>query len=158
VDDLPELGAGDLLFLLVGDLVEEVRLLRDVAGAEEQQAVAGQAVASGAAGFLVVALDVFRQVVVDDPADVGLVDAHAEGDGGADDAGVVAEKLFLVGGAFLGGEAGVVGTGGKAAAGEGLGHAFGGGAAGAVDDAALGSRLRTKSMICFSGWSFGMTR
>ena len=80
MDDLAELGAGDLPLVLVGDLVDEMRLLRDVAGAEQQQAIAGQAVAAGAAGFLIVALDVFRQVVVDDPADVGLVDAHAEGD------------------------------------------------------------------------------
>jgi hypothetical protein len=71
----------------------------------------------------------FGQVVVDDPADVGLVDAHAEGDGRADDAHVVAQEEFLVAGAFLGLEAGVVRAGGEPASGEGLGDAFGGRAA-----------------------------
>ncbi len=75
-------------------------LLDHVAGAEEQHAFAGQAVAAGAAGFLVVALDVFGQIVMDDEADVGLVDAHAEGDGGADDAHFVAQEKFLVLGAL----------------------------------------------------------
>ena len=136
--DLAQLGAGDGLLVLVGDLGEEVGLLGDVAGAEEQEAVPGQAVAPGAAGFLVVALDVFRQVVMNDPADVGLVDAHAEGDGRADDAGLVPEEKILVAGPLGGIEAGVVGPRTEAAAGERLGDALGGGAAGAVDDAALG--------------------
>ena len=132
-----ELGAGDLALLLVGDLVDEVRLFGDIAAAVEQEAVAGQAVASGAAGLLVVALDVFGQVVVDHPADVGLVDAHAEGDRGADDLHLVAQEKLLVFGAFLVAEPGVVGPGGEAAVGERLGHALGGGARGAIDDAAL---------------------
>ena len=137
VDDLPKLGAGNVLLLFVGDFIEEVRLLRDVAAAEEEQAIAGEAVAAGATGFLIVALDIFGQVVVDDPADIGFVDAHAEGDGRADDPRIVAEKLLLIFAALGGGEAGVVGAGGETAAGEGFGDAFGGGAARAVNDAAL---------------------
>ena len=137
VHDLAQLGPRDLLLLRVGHLVEEMRLLRDVARAEQQQAVARQPVAPGPAGLLVVALDVFRQVVVDDPAHIGFVDAHAEGDGCADDAGVVAQEALLVPGALLGAESGVVGPGRKAAAGQRLGQALRGGAAGAVDDAAL---------------------
>src|ERR1019366_2965953 len=125
------------LLLFVGDLVEEMRLLGDVAGAEEQQTVAGQAIAPGAAGLLVVALDILGEVVVDDPADVGLVDAHAEGDRGANDAGVVAQKAFLVAIALVAGEAGVVGAGGEAAADQRFGQTLRGGAARAVDDAAL---------------------
>ena len=135
--DLAELRAGDLLLLRIGDLVEEMRLLRDVAGAEEQEAIAGQTIAARAAGFLIVAFDVLRQIVVDDPADVGLVDAHAEGDRGADDARVVAEKCLLVARALGGVEAGVVGLGGETAARERFGHALRGCAARAIDDAAL---------------------
>ena len=71
-------------------------MFHHVAGAEEQQAFARQAVAARAAGFLVITFDVFRQVVVDDEADVRFVDAHAEGDGRADDAHFVAQKQFLV--------------------------------------------------------------
>ena len=44
---------------------------------------AGSAVASGAADLLVVGLDRRRHVGMDDEAHVRLVDAHAEGDGGA---------------------------------------------------------------------------
>ena len=79
-----------------GFFVNELRLLDHVAGAEEQDAFAGQSVAARAAGFLVIALDVFRQIVVDDEADVRLVDAHAEGDGRADHPHVVAQEKFLM--------------------------------------------------------------
>ena len=101
VDHLLELGARDLLFLLAGLLVNEELLLHHVAGAEEQDALARQSVAAGAAGFLVVALDILRQVVVDDEADVRLVDAHAEGDGGADHPHLVAQEQLLVPRALL---------------------------------------------------------
>ena len=83
VDHLLQLLAGDLLLAWVRLLVDESHLLYGVAGVEEEQAFAGQAVAPGAAGFLIVALDGLRQVVVDDEPDVRFVDAHAEGDGGA---------------------------------------------------------------------------
>src|SRR2546429_5994777 len=49
----------------------------------QQQAFARQPVAARAAGFLVIALDVLRQVVVDHEADVRLVDPHPERDRGA---------------------------------------------------------------------------
>ncbi len=77
-------------------------------GAEKQQALARQTVAPGAPGFLVVALDVLRQIVVNDEADVRLVDAHAEGDRRADDVHFVAQKELLVLRAHLGVEPGVI--------------------------------------------------
>jgi hypothetical protein len=69
----------------VADLLDEVELLRNIRGAEEKNALGREPVTPGAAGFLIVALDVLRQIVVDDETDVGLVDAHAESHGGADD-------------------------------------------------------------------------
>ena len=51
----------------------------------EKNGATGQAVAAGAADLLVEGLDRCGQRGVDDGADVGLVDAHAEGDGGDDD-------------------------------------------------------------------------
>ena len=51
----------------------------------EQDGAGGLAVASGAADLLVVGLDGAGERGVDDGADVGFVDAHAEGDGGDDD-------------------------------------------------------------------------
>ena len=92
MDHLLQLFAGDLLLLRVGLFVDEMRLLHHVAGAEKQHAFARQSVAAGAAGFLVVAFDVLRQVVMDDEADVRFVDAHAEGDGRADHAHFVAQE------------------------------------------------------------------
>src|SRR5665213_859088 len=108
VDHLLQLFAGDLLFLRAGLFVNEHGLLHHVAGAEEQDAFARQAVAARAAGFLIIALDVFRQIVVDDKTDVRLVDAHAEGDGRANHAHVVAQKKFLMLAALLRRQPGVI--------------------------------------------------
>ncbi len=110
MDHLAELLAGDLALVRIGFLLDEGDLLGDVAGGEEQEALGGQAVASGAPGLLVIALGVLRQIVMDDEADVRLIDAHAEGDGGADDLDLVAQEALLVFRALLGGEPGVVGT------------------------------------------------
>ena len=57
---------------------EEEALDALVLGLVEQHAVGGHAVAAGAAGLLVVALERAREVVVDDEAQVLLVDAEAE--------------------------------------------------------------------------------
>ena len=70
--------------------------------------VGGQAVAPGAARFLVVRLDALRQRQVGDEAHIGLVYAHAEGDGGDDDDAVLAQEALLVPAAGFGGQAGVI--------------------------------------------------
>ena len=49
-----------------------------------------------------------RRRVVDDSADIGFVDAHAEGDRGDHDHAVFVEKAMLIVAAHLGREAGVV--------------------------------------------------
>src|SRR3546814_18401906 len=69
------------------------------------------AVAAGTAGCLVVALDRLGQVEVGDEAYVGLVDAHAEGDGGDDHHALVAQETALVLRARRRIQAGVVGQG-----------------------------------------------
>ena len=74
------------------------------------------AIATGAADFLGVVFEGFREVVVVDGADVGFIDPHAEGDGGADDGGFSGHEGFLDFGAGLGAEAGVVGAGVEAVA------------------------------------------
>jgi hypothetical protein len=123
------------VLLRVLDLVDEELQLHDVPAAEVENARGGQAVSAGTARFLVVVLDGLRQVAVKDEADVGFVDAHAEGDGGDDDVDVVPVEGFLVPGPLQVPEAGVVGEGLDAVAGEeggGRFHVFSGGA---VDDA-----------------------
>jgi hypothetical protein len=54
-----------------------------------------KAIASGSADLLVVRLDTGREGCVDDGADVGFVDAHAEGDRGYDDFKFAAEEVAL---------------------------------------------------------------
>jgi hypothetical protein len=67
-------------------LAEKEVLLHALVGVEvEQRCARGESVAAGAADLLVVALDGVGQLVVDDEARVGLVDAHAERFGGDDD-------------------------------------------------------------------------
>jgi hypothetical protein len=80
-----------------------------------EDGAAGQAIASGAADLLVEGFERAGQRGVDDGADVGLVDAHAEGDGGDDDfelAGLEGVLDALADARF---EAGVVGGGGEVA-------------------------------------------
>ena len=99
---------------LVFDPVDEEVLLPLVAVGVEQDALAGQAVASGAARLLIVAFERLGQVVVHDQPHVGLVDAHAEGDGRHDDERVVADELFLRLAAQRGVQPGMVGQRGQA--------------------------------------------
>jgi len=88
----------EVVHLAVGEGVEE-----DGAG--------WLAIASGAADLLVVLLDGTGKCGVDDSADVRLVDAHAEGDGGDDDLEFSGEELALDTLASDWVEAGVVGLG-----------------------------------------------
>ena len=55
-----------------------------------------RAIASGASGFLVIAFDTLRQIEVRHEADIGLVDAHAEGDGRHHDHAFLALETRLV--------------------------------------------------------------
>ena len=120
-----EFGGGGVVAL-----EEEVVHLAVGEGVEEDGA-GGLAVASGAADLLVVGLDGAGEGDVDDGADVGLVDAHAEGDGGYDYFEFADEEVALDSLAGGGVEAGVVGGGFGA---EGGGQLFGGFAGGGVDD------------------------
>ena len=67
----------------------------DVVRAKQGQRFGGRPVAPRAADLLVIRLDRFRQVGMGDPADVGLVDPHAEGDRGHDDQAVLALEALL---------------------------------------------------------------
>ena len=72
------------------------RSMHHVAQAVGHPRIGGQAVAAGAAGFLVIALDALGQIEVRDEAHVGLVDAHAEGDGGDHHDALLAQEALLV--------------------------------------------------------------
>src|SRR5262249_29044250 len=107
------------------------------ARAEQQHAFAGQTVAARAASFLIIALDVFRQVVMDDEPDVGFVDAHAECDRGAYHPHFVAQKKFLMLRTLSRGQAGVIRLGRETVFIEAVRDALGGFAALAINDSAL---------------------
>src|ERR1700674_3691174 len=83
-DDAIELLAGDVSLLGRGLFVDATLVADCVALREEHQAFGGIAVATSTAGLLVVTLDILGQLVVDDEANVRLVDAHPEGDRRAD--------------------------------------------------------------------------
>ena len=57
--DLLQLGVGDLLLFRIMLLVDELRLLDDISGAEEKQTFAGQSIASGPAGPRIITLQYF---------------------------------------------------------------------------------------------------
>ncbi len=88
--------------------LDQLALLHHVLEAVGQPGGGRIAVAAGAAGLLVVALDRLRQVQVGHEAHVGLVDAHAEGDRGHDHDPVLAQEAGLVRGARGGVHARVV--------------------------------------------------
>ena len=90
-------------------VVDHAALVHNVGQAVAHPGVGRQTVAPGAAGFLVVTLDVLRQIEVRDEAHVGLVDAHAERDGGHHHDPVLAQETVLVAPAHRGVEPGVVG-------------------------------------------------
>ena len=72
--------------------VDEMDLFGDVAGAEKQHAFARQSVAPGPARFLIIALEIFRQIVMHNETNVRFVDAHAERDRRRDHSDVVPQK------------------------------------------------------------------
>ena len=103
-----------------------------------------QTITAGTPGFLVVGFQALGQIEVGDEAHVGLVDAHAEGDGGDHDQPFLVEETLLVGGAHVIGQAGVIGQGRKTLVAELLGHLLHLLARHAVDDAGIAATLGQK--------------
>ena len=102
----------------VGEVVER----QEVVGTDQGLAESGQPVAAGAADLLRQVLQALRQVVVDHPADVRLVDPHAEGDGGDDHRVRRVQEPVLHPGPLGVFHAGVVGEGRQSRLGQGRGH------------------------------------
>ena len=96
------------LGIIFAELIDKELLDEAVLIAEENHAARGLAVAASAAGLLVIGFERAGHVVMDDEADVGLVDAHAESVGGDGDGAGGLHELFLVGGAGCGVHATVI--------------------------------------------------
>ena len=103
------------------------------------------AVAPGAPRLLVVSFQALGDVVVDDEAHVGLVDAHAEGDGGHDDVDFLHQEVILRLCACGGVQSGVVALRLDVVGAQHLGQVFHLLARETVDDAALAGVLLDES-------------
>src|SRR5439155_17747083 len=76
MDHLLQLRPSDRRFLFAL-FIDEMELLGDVAGAEEQYAFTGQTVAPGPAGLLIIALQIFRQIIMHNETYGRFIDAHS---------------------------------------------------------------------------------
>src|SRR6266436_3953560 len=95
MNHLLKLRSGDSRFAFAL-FVDEMKLLGDIARAEQQYAFAWQSVPAGAPGLLIIALQVFREIVMHHEADVGFVDAHSKSNRGRDQADIVSQERFLI--------------------------------------------------------------
>ena len=121
--------------------LHELLQLLDILVAVIGDALAFLAVTAGTARLLIIAFDALGNVVVDDKANVRLVNAHAKSDGGHDDVNLFREEQVLVLGPGLCVQAGMIRTRLDAVDGEHLGQFLHLAAAEAVDDAALAGIL-----------------
>src|SRR5436190_7587356 len=95
VDHLAQLLMRDLLFALTF-FFDEALLFYDITCAEEQHALARQAISTRAPGLLIITLDVLRQIVMHHKTHVRFVDAHPERDRRSDHSDIVTQKCFLI--------------------------------------------------------------
>ena len=83
------------LLLCLALVLHELLQLLQILGRIESDANALAVVAAGAARLLIVAFEALGYVVVDDKPHVGLVNAHAKGDGSHNDVELLFEKVVL---------------------------------------------------------------
>ncbi len=131
--EVAHLTAFEHLVALAG--FDEAALGDDIAESVDHPRIRGQSVTAGATGLLVVTFDRPWQVEVGDEADIGFVDAHAEGDRGDHDDAVFAEESRLVLRAHLTGQPCVIGQSGDAASCQRFGQLVDTAAGQTVDDA-----------------------
>ena len=77
-------------------LINKILDLADIPVPEQQQAMGRQTVPAGPPYFLVVVVNAFRQIIMDDKTDVGLVNPHAESDGRHDDPDIIPAEEILI--------------------------------------------------------------
>ena len=106
----------------VGEILQRDAVVRARIEAAERRL----AIPPGAPGFLHVVLERLRQVVVEDAADVRLINAHAERDGGHDEVALAGHEEVLRFRAQLVRQAGVIGARIQSGALEMRRHALGG--------------------------------
>ena len=102
-----------LVFLARFGLVDQLAQAHDILQAVDHPRFGGLPVAAGPSRLLVIGFHALRQVHMGHEPHIGLVDAHAEGDGRRDDHAVLVLEAGLVGGARRRGQAGMIGQGGE---------------------------------------------
>src|SRR4029077_19102898 len=95
MNHLLKLRSGDSRFAFTL-FVDEMELFGHIARAEQQHAFAWQSVPAGASGLLIIALQVFREIVVHHETDVWFVDAHSECNCRSNHADIVSQERFLI--------------------------------------------------------------
>src|SRR5438552_2397373 len=95
MNHLPQLLACDPGFAF-GLFLDEMELLGDIARAEQKHAFAWQSIPACAPCLLIIALQVFREIIVRYEADVWFVDAHSESNCRSDHADIVSQECFLI--------------------------------------------------------------
>ena len=105
---------GAVFFLGAADAVDKESVQAIVFLLPEDVAVRGQAIAPGAAGFLIELFDAFRQAEADHGADIRFVDAEAEGNRADEHASFFGHPLFLIFAAGGGVHLAVIADGGDA--------------------------------------------
>ena len=75
---------------------------------EQQQGIRRQSITPGTTGFLIIALNIFRQIIMNHETHIGLVDPHAKGHGSHHHVHFVAHEFFVRLLALCGRQTGVV--------------------------------------------------
>src|SRR5690554_6234034 len=120
-----------------GTLVDLGAAHADVVGTIQRERIGRLAITARAADLLIIAFDGFGQIRMGDPANVGLVHTHAEGDGRGNDESVLALEAFLGAAAGIGLHPAVIMGRAVPRLAECCGKGLGPGAGGTIDDARL---------------------
>ena len=132
---------GAIFFLRVANLIDEEGAQGIVFFLPEEEAIGGQAVATGAAGLLIELLDAVRQTETNHRAHIRFIDAEAEGDGADEDVHFLRHPPFLVGAAGVGVHLPVIADGGDAIFLQTIDKFADAGDGGAIDDNVAGRDL-----------------
>lgn len=156
-DDVETFLVGSILIgSFLGGEKEEILDAHLVGVAVVEDAVGDETVSASTATFLVIALEVFGDRVVDHKADIDFVDAHAESDGGDHDLELVFEPVTLSVFPVLVINFSMIVRSTDSGLGESVGHFLGFSAGETVDDAAFAAETVLDDLDDVVGHTFGL--
>ena len=98
--------------LMLIAVLHQVFDLVDVTVGKKQQALGQKTVTAGTADFLIIAFNVFGQIIMNHKPDIGFVDSHSKGNGGHHNLDVIPDKQLLIFHTLHVGQTGMVGPDG----------------------------------------------